>query len=733
MKRSLLWSALALAGLVGCDDETTPVRPAPDQALIDMILVDQGVADAAPDQAAEPEPVVDMRPAAPEIGWILVDIAPRRSLYAAGDTFTASAEVFDVFGEDVTRPITWRLEPAEIGTVEGAGEVTVTGEGQGFVVACVDAICGRAGFFADNAPPGLIVESPEANARLAGFAGRNLTVSGRASDSRGGVVVHVNGERADVDADGRFALDLQADFGVNRITVVADDGVRTPVRVVRDVMWAPRWRNADASGVDLPAAMALRLDQTLLDADAEVEIPPRAGQVAARELAAFVEALIGLVDGRGLIGDPNISSSDALTLTIDSISLGEPEVDIGFTAAGIELFIRLPGMTVNTRGHLVIEDQRLSLNGSIGASMVAFAEMSLGLGEDGSFQVQAGEIGVAVERIEGDFDNETVEALLSALGSQLNAVVRGLVLDLVEGVVRDSLPGAVQTALSGILRSLERLPLNIDLGIEGLAPVRMELLMRPATLAIARRTGAGISLDGRIQYIGEPPVALHPDPGVPELSEEEAASVPGGGLGLTARLVLINALLHEVWRGGLLKFRPPLPAQFAGLLGEVRVDAEIPPIVAPAPPDIDFPMVADVVLKLEMQPEGLPEPHLFSLRLRAGIGIDIVDGRFGLTIVDRPLLDAALLRRGNDQEPPLGPDALEAFVEAALWPEVQEALTRGLDLDLSPVDVAVGDFFAIAPRVEGISIGPVFDADAFVQDGRLHLEGALEVLLQLGN
>lgn len=728
MKYFILLCALVAA--VGCDDDVTNV-PLPDSTVLPDMAADQGVTDATFD-AAEPEPIVDMAPP-PGPGWILVDIAPRRSLYAAGDTFTASAEVFDVFGEDITPPVEWRLDPPTIGAVDASGAVTLSGEGQGFVVACVDDVCGQAGFFVDNAPPGLIVESPEANARLTGFAGRNLTVSGRASDSRGQIAVHVNGEPADVDAEGRFAIDLQADFGVNRVTIVADDGVRTPVQVVRDVMWAPRWRAADETGVDLPGAMALRLDQTLLDADAEVEIPQRAGEASARELAAFVAALIGLVDGRGLLGDPEISSSESLTLTIDSISLGEPEVDIGFTAAGLELFIRLPGMTVNTRGHLVIEDQRLSLNGSINASMVAFAEMSLSLGEDGSFQVQAGEIGVAVERIEGDFANESVEALLSALGSQLNAVVRGLVLDLVEGVVRDSLPGAVQTALSGILESLERLPLNIDLGIEGLSPVRMELLMQPARMGIARRTNAGISLDGRIQYIGEPPVALHPDPGVPELSEPDAVDVPGGGLGLSARLMLINALLHEVWRGGLLRFQPPLPAQFAGLLGEVRVDAEIPPIVAPAPPDIDFPLVADVVMKLEMQPEGLPEPHLFSLRLRAGIGIAINEGRFGLTIAESPVLDAALIRRGNDQAPPLGPDALEAFVEAALWPEVQEALTRGLDLDLSPVDVDVGAFFDIAPRVEGLSIGPVFEGDAFVQDGRLHLEGALEVLMQLGN
>lgn len=726
-----LFAALSLCAL-GCDDEG--VQSAPD-SITDQFGEPDMQTDAfiEGDAAMIEDMVIDRAPPPPppETGWILVDIAPRRSLYKSGDTFTASAEVFDIYGEIGGAPVVWSIDPPELGTVDAEGAVEVTGEGQGFVVACAAEICGRAGFFADNAPPTLIITSPEPNARLTGFAGRNLTVTGQALDTRVTPQVRVNGQPADVAEDGSFALDLTAEFGINRVRVTADDGARPPALAVRDVMWAPRWRESDATGVDIETAMALRLDQTLLDADAEVVVPDGAGAVQVRELAAFVGVLMGLVDGAGLLGDPQIANSDALQLRIGGIDLGEPEVDIGFNGEGLELFIRLPAMGVNTRGQLTVEGEALSLNGRINASMVAFAQMQLSLGPDGAFRVQAGEIGVAVEQIAGDFENPTVSALLSALGSQLNAVVRALVLDLVEGVVRDALPSAVETALGGILSSLERLPLNIDLGIEGVAPVRMALLMQPARLQLARRSLAGIELNGRIEYTGEPPVALHPDPGVPELGSAEQRYVPGGGLGLSARLALINGLLHEVWRGGLLRFQPPLPDQFSILLGEVQVDAEIPPIVGPAPPTFDLPLAANVVLRLTMQPNGLMSPHVFTLRLQAGLGVAIEDGRFGIVLAEKPLIDAALLERGDDRDPPLDAEALATFVEAVLWPEVQAALAGGLDLDLSPVDVAVGEFFEIAPRVAGLSIGPAFEGDAQVQDGRVRLEGALELNMQL--
>ena len=731
--RRIRISCLALGAVLafGCDDDGVRVSPI-DQAIApDMAIIDDGIIE---DALVEPDATVvlpDMAPPQAETGWILVDVAPRRPVYTTTDTFTATAEVFDVFGDLTGDAVEWTIEPAEMGTVDASGMVEVRGEGQGFVIACADEICGRAGFFADNAPPTLIVTAPEQNTRLVGFAGRNLTVRGQALDTRATPLVHVNGEPADVDENGQFTIDLTADFGINRVVVTADDSVHAPIRITRDVMWAPRWEAADAEGINIPGAMALRLDQTLLDADAEVDVPAGAGLVQVRELAAFVAALIGIVDGEGLLGNPQIANTDALSLRIDGIDLGEPVVDIGFTAEGIEMFVRFPGMRIGTQGQLTLEGDPLSLEGSINASMVAFVQMGLSLGPDGEFIVEAGEFGVAVEEIVGEFENPTVEALLSALGSQLNAVVRGLILELVEGVVRDSLPAAVQTALGGILTSLERLPLNIDLGIEGLAPVRMELRMTPAQLAVSRRARALVQLDGRIVHTANPPMALHPDPGVPYLSEDRPQPVPGSGLGLSARLALINGLLHEVWRGGLLRFQPPLPAQFAGLLGEVRVDAEIPPIVTPAPPSFDLPLVADVVLRLTLQPEGLSEPHVFSLLLRAGIGLDIADGRFTLELAETPILDASLISRGDDMEPPLGPDALATFIEAALWPEIQAALAGGLDLNLSPVDVPVGAFFEIAPRVESLSIGPAFDDDARIQTGRVQLEGALQVNMRL--
>lgn len=684
---------------------------------------DAGTADATVDVDATPRPQA-------ETGWVLVTIGPRRPVYALGDTFGVSAEVFDAFGDLIQGPLTWSVDPPSMGAVDAMGVVEVAAEGQGFVTACADDLCGSAAFFADDGRPTLIIDTPAQNARLSGFAGRTVTISGRALDTRTTPLVHVDRQRIEVNAAGEFTAEVGLDFGINRISVTADDGVHLPVRLTRDVVWAPRWAEPDADGVDIPGAMALRLDQALLDTDAVAEIPEGEGRVEVSELAEFLTLLVGLIDSEGLLRDPQVAESEAISLSIEAVELGTPTIDIGFTADGIELFARFDEMSAETAGEITIVGRTRSLDGLINANLVTVAQMRLGLSDDGALTVEAGEVDVAVEGLIGKFDDATIEALLYAFNSQLNAVVRGLLLDIIEDIMRETLPNALQSALDGLISGLERMTFQLDPSIPGLPFVRLVLEMVPARLVVARQSRTEIQLDARIAH-RETPMPLHPDPGVPLLSDDMPDPVPGDGLGLSARLALINGLLHEVWRGGVFRLAPRLPPQFAVLLGEVTIDAELPPILAPAPPTFDLPLVLDLVMRLTMLPEGLTEPHVFHVLLRVGTGLEIVDGELGLALAEAPILDAVLITRGEGAAPPLDPSALENFIKAALWADIQSALTGGLDLDLSPTDVRLRGINTLIPRVRSLSVGPVFENNTPVQSGRVQLEGALHIDIDL--
>lgn len=716
---------------VACDDATT-VAPTPDATVDSATLPPPDAAPPAPDAEVIPDAAVEIDAAPPPApAWVEVVIEPRQALYTRADVPRVTAQAFDRIGRPIEAELAWHLSPPGIGEV-AEGALTFLGEGQGIVQACLGEVCGQTAFFVDDAPPTLVLASPEQHALLSGFGGRTIAVRGTATDSRGPVAVRVNGLRADVGPDGSFLLDLPADFGLNRVVVEADDGVRQPaVREVRELMWAPRFLPVEADGVQVPGALTLRMDQALLDRDLVVDVPPGAGSIVVDEVAGFLGLLLGLIDGGALLPNPQISDSPSFSLRIDAIRLGRPLIDAGFTAEGIELFIGLPELTLETRGHIELEGRRLSLDGRITASLAAFARMAVGL-EDGTLTADVEEVGVAVEAIQGDFNDAAAEALVSVLGNQFGNLARDLVTELVDDVVQQSLPALVETALGGILQSLEELPLNIDPGIEGIPPVRLVMSMRAQRLELARRLALRLTLDAAIRHPG-PVESPHPDPGVPTLEADDEVLVGGEGLGVTVRLALINALLHEIWRGGTLRLQVPVPANLARLAGPTFADAILPPVIVPAPPGAPEPLIAQVgAMRLTMQPEGLSQPHVFQVTLSAGISVALVDGRFQLGVAEEPVVSALLIEKGDGREPILGADGLSTILRTVLWPEIRGALQGGLDFGLDAASVDVGQVADFAPRVQGLTIAPGFAEVPTVRSGRLRLEGGLDLTVDLG-
>jgi hypothetical protein len=712
----------------------TPVDPSLPPGS-DAVALPGDAATAFDDGGLGPAEDGAVDPGAPApVGWVEVTLEPRRPLYGIEEAVVARPRAFDRSGRALdAAEFTFEAVPPGRAVVGAAGDVAFLGEGPGAVLACTGSgVCGRAAFWVDAGPPKLTVVSPARGAALGGDRTESIPVRGNASDSGGTVTVRVNGEDVAVGPTGDFALDVPARFGVNRIEVTADDGVRRPpAREVRDVLWAPRWIRADEDGVRLGAAASLRIAQTLLDAD-RPPAPPVPPEVLLDDLASLLVSALALADPSALLAVPEIAEGDVLRLRVTDFTLGVPEVALRVVPSGLELFLRLPEIRISTEGAFTFQGEAISLDGALEASVAAFALVDLGVDAEGSLVVATRDAGVVVERLVGRLDDPSANALLESLGSRLREVVETLAGEVVVSVVRDELPGFLADGLGGLVGALRRLPIDLDTGLPGAPVVSLTLSLVPSRVDAARDLRLDLELDGAIDQgraVGAPADTV---PGVPALPASPPPPYSERPLALLLRLELLNGLLHEVWRTGLLQLEPPLPPELGMGLGAIRLDARLPPVVAPGEPGSEWPLEVQIgELRVEIRAVGAARADVYALRLRAGLSLALdADGALGLVTEDTPRVDAELLEQADDR-PVLSADALEILFGAAVWPELERALAGGLSLAIPSVDVDASAFAAFAPRLTSLTLRPSFGDAPTLFDGWLVLGGTLETRVGL--
>jgi len=736
-------SMLFVVALSACQDDAPRRKPGGGDARLDA-------ADAAPLTDSAPPPVdvspppvdavstvdatVDADATAPApVGWVEVTLSPRRPVYGPEDEVTARARVFAVTGaalDDVS--FAFDVAPAGAATVDALGRITWAAEGPGAVRACTpEGVCGETAFWVDAGPPKLTIASPETGSALGGDQTSTIRVRGNAVDSSGAVVVRVNGDVVGVEPSGDFLVDLPARFGVNHVEVTADDGVRRPPsRATRDVLWAPRWVRADADGVTLPEAGALRLDQSLLDSDA-----PRpaldAAQVALPNLASLLTTALALAEPDALLPQAPLSEGDVLRLSIEGVDLGAPEVELRVVPEGLELFLRLGEIRVTTAGAFAFQGESIALDGALVARVAAFALIDV-VTQEGTLTAAHRASGVVVEGIEGRFADPAANALIETLGGRLRGLVEGLVEDVIVGVVRDQLPTLLSDGLQGLVGGLARLPVELNTGIAGAPVASLTLGLSPARVTTPRDTFVGVELDARVSQRAPVVSPSERVPGVPALEASSSPRALDAQIGLLLRLELLNALLHEVWRTGLLQLELPLPDALAATLGRVTIDARLPPVVAPALPGSAWPLDAQIgALRVEIRAPAAERGDVYMVRLAAGLTLAPGDtGTLSLSTEPEPRVDAELIEQADDQ-PVLTPDALEVLFATAVWPQLEQALAGGLAVTLPEVQVDAGAFAGFAPRLQSLALRPDLSSAPRLVDGWLVLTGGLALTVGL--
>ncbi len=736
------WLLIASLGFAGCDDDSAGESDEFDSDVVTPdsssdVETDTPTEDAASgheddggsqqiEDAASADSGTDAGLKS-KAAWIEVALNPRSAIYRVGAESRLTATAYTPNGKTILLPLTWHVEPQDFAEISEDNVLTFKEEGQGYVYACNLDVCGFAAFYVDAGLPVLTLYSPERGEILGGNNSRTIQVRGNVKDSGGSPQVYVNDIHAELGADGMFSVDLPAHFGINWIEVKANDGVNSnSVSDYRAVLWAPDYLKPNGNVLTVGNAISLRVDQSLLDSD----LIPDPSEQRFSEVAQVITKLLSLVDVSHLLPSGTVIQSDSFRLSIDGVDLKTPDIDLSIVQNGLELFVRLPDVRLYTSG----EAQSMSLDGYISASVAAFVTLKMGV-QDGEIKIEMGDndIGIAIESISGqNLEDEAAAALVSSLGTTLRQNLLSTINDMVQSAVGDMLPNLLQASIHSAMQSIASIPFNLDLQsllrssslhVEGNLPsLALQLSMKPQKIDYARHETALVSVNAVMQHASTvtPP---YDDPGVPALGSMAVNAVEGDGFGASIRLELLNGLLHELWRGRLLELSVDgLPA-----ISHLALSARLPPLVVPKE-DGDSLLelqIGELMLDMTLM-QGSAKS---ALNLRMGLGV--VAGtdengkiKFELSFDGDPEMDLTLLESTGT--------VTEANVRSVLhtvWTLLSSFLPKMMNFELGSIAIPADQLQTYLPNLKGLALEPDFGDGLFVRDGRIRLEGGLDVSL----
>ncbi|HEY8430574.1 MAG TPA: hypothetical protein VIL20_19475, partial [Sandaracinaceae bacterium] len=566
-------------------------------------------------------------------------IEPSRLWYRTGQEVLLTGIVTDALGEPIEDvEVRWTVEPASAArahdplesprqarfTLEQIGRVVFTGCVVPADPSLRPTLCASVDVRVDDGMPSLEVEAPLPGAELDDPEG--IVVRGSVAD-RSVVRVYVNGQMATTDDLGRFETTLPARFGVNHIRVDASDGLTDPSQVELDVLWAPAYTPALSEDgrpeLTLEDGIALRLGQPFFDDGAPFD--PSATPRTTRDLADLIELVVRSIDASSLVPDPVVDDPPTFTLRATGVSLGEPRAELDVTDEGVELFVRLDGLSAATSGTLTVEGTSLPLTGTIRGSAVAFARLTVRKeSEEAEVEVTLSDLTVGLESLEGTFENAETAALFRLASGILRSELEGRLVDAVRDVLETSVPELLRDALGAVDGALAGQSFTLDSAPFPTLTVLLDGRMSSLTAAYRRELLATLRTT-----IGTDAASVHPDSrGVARLGSEAMSPefFRDGSVSLGVRLAMLNGLLHALWSSGLLDVdaTPLLPEAARALVSEARLSGKLPPVLRPPRVGETDELVLSVG-QLELEVVYMGDTARFAVSIDAGVSIGVMD------------------------------------------------------------------------------------------------------------
>jgi len=710
-------------GVFACEDDSARTSNASGQnqdggSENDMNSPDMGIMSAS-DQGL-PTPLRDTgnmggTQAAP--AYVEMNLNRRRALYTRSDHPVIEYTVYDRIGRVIPEyPVRLDVQPrgqAEVGSDE---RLNFLQEGPGAVRGCATPdICGRVSFFVDDAPATLEIIEPERGSALTGEP--VIRVHGR-TDVDPRVRVFVNDLPVDVDENGEFRTEFRAEFGMNRVDILADDGVRRPAtRSVREVLWAPRVIDADNQTLDLSSIAIIRAHQRSFDSGDAPEPPGDDGIQRIFDLAGTVTALLERSEPYRLISEPQVAQENNFSLRINDAGIGQPDVAILLTDDGMEIFIRFEGMTLETSGEITVEGEVIDLAGTVELTVAGYAAARMIVDDGGRIGVHVDGVGIAVERLSGRFNDSTAQALVDTIGSIVRTALNQVANGLIDDIIRTEIPDFIELGLDDAIAPFREIDISLPAS-DFLPAINLTVGLSASRPEFFRRDRMELILDGAFQQpdgINAP----HPSPGVLDFAEGSTPVwPPSEGLVLALRLSIFNALLDSVWRAGALRI--DVSEQVGDVLPQISamsLDARLPPVLVPTAPGAPYLLELQVgEVDVFVQNPANPEPDHYVMSMRTGVDMAFADGQLATAVDTEPDIRFELVAAGGDVEP-LASSLFETILTGQIGPLISEQMGEALTISLDTVVLEGDAFEPLQAEIERIRLRPGFPTPARAQNG----------------
>lgn len=524
------------------------------------------------------------------------------------------------------------------------------------------------------------------------------------------------------DAGGSGGADASLDVG----TDAADAGAADASDADLDVPPIPP---AGPVELRIEDGLVLRLSQRFVDDGEAWVLPPGEVVAVTRDLAGIVELLVSEVDIMSLVPDPVVDDT-ALQLSVDDLDLGDVIVTLELVDDGIELYVELPAVTVQTRGALELSGASLDLTGTVVAALAARGDIVA------RKPTRADDLFVRVDTLElalvdatSAFVSPEADAVFALAEGALFGVIEDLLVDTVSSGFLDQVPALVEDLLVSLDDTIGGAPFVLDTGF--FPPIALSFNGDMATLSIDAHQAMTIGVDIDIATDAD---ARYPDArGVPLAVPEDASPslLSTSRVQGAVRLSLVNGLLYALWDSGVLEIDASdvIPEEFAFLIDAAIISGQLPPIMSAAAPDqSEYPVLLSLGGAVLEIGRGAQRDRL-GMYLTAGVQITLDGNALALAIEDPPRIQLWLIEAGGPTPIFADPADLEGLIATGIWPLLSEQLGESLAIELPSFDVsAAGD---VAPTLSDLALQLVVDRPIAIRDGFLMLDGALEGVADL--
>jgi hypothetical protein len=650
-----------------------------------------------------------------------VKVDPSQAFYPLSSQVTLTAKVTDGSGAEIPdAKVTWTADPADAASGD-SGAFTLNKLGNVTFTACsVDNsnACGKATIEVSPGSPLLVLSTPHPGEELVDNGASTFSVEGKVTTGRS-TSVFVNGVPATLGPDGAFKTDVAATFGVNHLVVSADNGEDPEVRREFDVVFAagysPAVDDKGAPGFTAPDALVLDLGQRFFDDGTSVPLTAP-HPVTLPDMADVVARVVAGMDIVSKLPNPLIASN-GVSLNVTAVKMDDVTVETQIASDGLDLFVRVGKLSLDTTGSLDLSGTPVSLNGGIDASLSAYAHATMKKASPTDpVVITVGTFDVALETAKGRFTDPQANAIFALAAGFLRTTVESMV----KSALADALQGSLPKALESVFESLDTALANVSFNVDAAPLPKVALTLNghlgAIDLAAQQSMRAKLSLAVKTDHA----TAVHPSSrGVALIDVSTADALFASPRSqLSVRLAVLNGLLHSLWNSGLLEVPKgdSLP---------VSVSGQLPPVVRlPKQGETDDLVVS--LGELEMLPGGDEANGRLGVLMEAGLSIDLANDTLSLKLADKPKVTVWTIK-----EPPgptiFTPQVINDMLSNTLWPKLRDGITNALAIKL-PLP-PLGSIASVAPSLAGLKLQTGLNRRVAYRNGFLVLDAKIEAAL----